>query len=32
VKSVYFELSTVPKRETIEGGDLYSSLESFPRV
>jgi len=27
--SVYFELSTVPKRETMKGVDLYSPLQSF---
>ena len=30
--SVYFELSTVPKRETMKGVDLYSPLQSFPGV
>jgi len=30
--SVYFELSTVSKRETMKGVDLYSPLQSFPGV
>jgi len=30
--SVYFELSTVPIRETMKGVDFYSPLQSFPGV
>ena len=30
--SVYFELSTVPKRAAIERVDLYSPLQCFPSV
>jgi len=30
--SVYFELSTVPKRETIKGVDLYSLFQCFSGV
>ena len=30
--SVYFELSTVPKRETLKGVDLYSPRQSFSGV
>jgi len=30
--SVYFELSTVPKRETMKGINLYSPLQPSPGV
>ena len=30
--SVYFELSTLPRRETMKGVDLYSPLQFFPGV